>query len=141
MREIKFRAWNKVEKFIDTAWSIDWEHELVCHRAHNQSDLNDCVLMQYTGLKDKNGREVFEGDVLKMVCELYTNFGKTPTGKYNTSFHHVIWYKNGWGSQVIKNNGVGKINGFKDNSLEITLKYSEVIGNIYENPELLEEPK
>jgi uncharacterized phage protein (TIGR01671 family) len=88
MRDIKFRAWNKKESFMDSAWLIDWEHGLVAHSSHNQSDLEDCVLMQYTGLKDKNGKKVFEND----LC------------KYDDILYQVVWDKDyaRYGLKVIK---------------------------------------
>jgi len=122
MREINFRAWNKKRKFLDTAWSIDFEHGEVCHRAHNMSDLDDCILMQYTGLKDANGVEIYEGDVT------IDSFG-TVTVIENDGFQ--------WLERVLKLRDrhiskeiliMTKANAFR----------CEVIGNIYENPELLE---
>lgn len=122
MREINFRAWNKKEKFLDTAWSIDFEHGEVCHRAHNMSDLDDCILMQYTGLKDKNGREIYEGDIT------IDGYG-TVTVIENDGFQ--------WLERVLKLRDrhiskeiliMTKANAFR----------CEVIGNLYENPELLE---
>ena len=120
MREIKFRAWNKKLRFMDSAWLIDWEHELVCHSKHNQSDLKDCVLLQYTGLKDKNGVEVYEGDIIRDVdClslwKVFYGDGAFHVrgGEYNLSGHLNEWAPD----------------------------HCEVIGNIYENPELLEATK
>lgn len=120
MREISFRAWNKEEKFLDTAWSIDFEHRLVCHRAHNQSDLDDCVLMQYTGLKDKNGREIYDGDIVEVANKSYKSRGQIAwsnhTAKWLVAFYNGAPFELGtWNTELY-----------------------EVIGNIYENPELLE---
>ncbi|MFD2869873.1 YopX family protein [Kurthia populi] len=122
MREINFRAWNEVEGFLDTAWSIDFEHRLVCHRAHNQSDLDDCVLMQYTGLQDKNGREIYEGDIT------IDGYG-TVTVIENDGFQwleRIVRLRDRHISKEILI--MTKANAFR----------CEVIGNIYENPELLE---
>ena len=127
MREIKFRAWHKAKKFMDTAWLIDWEHGQVAHRSHNVSQLENCILMQYTGLKDKNGKEIYDGDVIRWSSEdeigvvkyqdaafyLETN---VPDNIGHSSKFYSPWLR------VIKHD--------LENELE-------VIGNIYENPELL----
>lgn len=122
-REIKFRAWNGKKKFMDSAWLIDWEHGKVCHSTHNQSELDDCVLMQFTGLKDKNGKEVYEGDVAiawsegqKAICEI--KWGQGRVGFFLYRSPHIIWNLSGGG-------------------FDYTFEMIEVIGNKYENPELL----
>lgn len=71
--------------------------------------LPDVILMQYTGLKDKNGTEIYEGDIVKATKE-------------NIPLIVVFW-----------DDFTASFNGTKDNYL-----HSEIIGNIYENPELLE---
>ena len=129
MREINFRAWNEVEGFLDTAWSIDFEHRLVCHRAHNQSDLDDCVLMQYTGLKDANGIEIFEGDILG-----FCDFDSLRTGGNTSDKMHTAVVKFSEGSWVVEEGG------YCDYLYQVIANDSEleIIGNIYENKELLE---
>ena len=113
MREIKFRAWVKSEKcFI--------QHQEVIERSHLQfnDDLgghND-IVMQYTGLKDKNGREIFEGDIILF--------------KY---------HKEDIKAEVVFKMGTFCIS-LKEGSYplcEYIHQELEIIGNKFENPELL----
>lgn len=116
-REIKFRAWNKAKKFMDTAWLVDWEHGQVAHKTHNVSQLENCILMQYTGLKDKNGKEIYEGDII--------------TGK---GIQGVIkWIPEHCGFLIHEEMGYTFIDAGN-----VPATSYEVIGNIYEHPELLE---
>ena len=80
---------------------------------------NDLNLMQSTGLKDKNGKEIFEGDILKMAKDVYSD----PT------YYEIVRHRGG--AYRLESNQHG---------CELWLRHTncEVIGNIYENPELLE---
>jgi uncharacterized phage protein (TIGR01671 family) len=81
MREIKFRAWYEWKKHMDKNSQLTSHFEEVL-----QDDC--CILMQYTGLKDKNGKEIYEGDVVKSSvcidgtgCE-YTGVGVVKYSEY-----------------------------------------------------------
>lgn len=90
------------------------------------------VLMQYTGLKDKNGREIYEGDVLEFEREDEGFFGKHDEPVLIR--HEVRWdthYGAGW------NFGVSHKDGDRRWSYPEPPEDAEVIGNIYENPELV----
>lgn len=94
----------------------------------NRNDWKDAVLMQYTGLKDKNGKEIYEGDVL--------GYGDT---------YEVVWNETdkfvegtGWCVKRIELNKYGK---HDYSHLWSMTTLPEVIGNIYENPELLQDNK
>ena len=103
-REIKFRAWEKDKmEYGVCPCQIDY---------YNQGHEPDCFLMQYTGLKDKNGKKIYEGDILLhedfkyRKQKVYGVMAWDETAAAFTSFYPLFQF--------------------------------EVIGNIYENPELME---
>lgn len=117
-REIKFRMWGIKDKFMDDTpvvykgapCTIDTEGKVVW------MPQDDTVLMQYTGLHDKNGNEIYEGD--------FVMFGTTRL--------EVIWDENrvAFATLDIKRKDMGGMQNKKG-------RFGEIIGNIYENPELL----
>lgn len=120
MREIKFRVWDdKVGFFIRLC-----ETNLLPNNTIG-SDLNCVNIMQYTGLKDKNGVDIYEGDVVK--CKVRTSNG------LSGYICEVKW------SEVycaFVAAGVKRYFGSKPFLSELYL--TKVIGNIHQNPELLE---
>ena len=128
MREIRFRAWDDKSKKM-------WTPEVICFmkdgkakaglvmtpaqakKGQHEGWFYDNPLMQYTGLHDKNGKEIYEGDIVACTGE-----------KYIVSWHNQLasWYLkpvnyDGW-------HGISKS--------DMSLMY-EIIGNLWENPELL----
>lgn len=121
MREIKFRAWDKKAKkwlSFDEGEPIESDYtrlNTLGYWVHFWNyDEKEVALMQFTGLKDKNGKEIYEGDVLK--------------SKYATG-HNVYWQGCGWKMSTQQG-------GYWQPLQTLTDNY-EVIGNIFENPELL----
>ncbi len=98
MREIKFRAWDKIGKIMIPVSRLDFP----------LSEKRE-ILMQFTGLLDKNGKEIYEGDIVswndKKARVIFSN------GKFTADIHGKFEVTN-WNS-------------------------CEIIGNIYENPNLL----
>jgi uncharacterized phage protein (TIGR01671 family) len=80
--------------------------------------------MQYTGLKDKNGKEIYEGDIIQ---------GEMNQENYNLPHRGEVVYSDTWGAFATKNLGG------TTNLHNLKLYSFEVIGNIHENPELMEE--
>ncbi len=132
MRKIKFRAWDKTRQcwqyFVITPTLKQLEENLITfgspihqHLRHSR-DIED-IYFQYTGIHDKNGKEIYEGDVVQThfdkteQYEAYTEIGIVNITPYRTE---------------IEDKKHGKYNKF--------FSHSEVIGNIYENPELLKTP-
>lgn len=129
MRELKFRAWGRYGDEIGNTGKPQMIHDW------QERGLVECVgfdggrhfdIMQYTGLKDENGEKVYEGDILENV----------------KGHRFVMEYGGlafGWRGLTPYANGMVKFSYDTITNPNITeLTELEVIGNIYENPELLE---
>ena len=115
----KFRAWDKRRQRMIEVTSINFRdgniQEETRYAVNRELYLDDVVLMQYTGLKDQEGTEIYEGDVVN----------------YFVKSNSIIEWKNG--GFIIKRVIDGAYELIQSRIAEI-----EVLGNIYENPELLE---
>ena len=132
MREIKFRAWDKEYKHMINDFSP------VCHGEMNIFDFSflarwrkGIIPMQYTGLKDKNGKEIYEGDIVtgSSLKDWRAGDGEraiiewdNTRSRWNMIFYSIY-------------GGEGHL--CKEEIFQDRTKVYEVIGNIYENPELL----
>ena len=119
----RFRAWLKKEQKMDNEIDhISWlEDELYCigDGITYMVLAEDLVLMQSTGLKDKNGKEIFEGDILKNNNYITSVFYEK--GAYCVKFRRTT-------NTTVTMNVISFIEKYK----------TKIVGNIYENPELLE---
>ena len=122
----KFRAWDSVEKkFVEHFFITD--NGLICNMEKPTSDCkllipiekSELILMQSTGLKDKNDKEIFEGDIVKMSKDVYSE---------------PIYY------EVVRHYGGAYRLESKQHGCELWLRHTdcEVVGNVYENKELLD---
>lgn len=107
-REIKFRIWDNTLKQMEAPFTLNDDFDCM------QGWLDGCQLMQYTGLKDKNGKEIYEGDIIRL-----------PIGELG----NVIYFEP-YAAFVGDSDGILT-------QLDLGADI-EVIGNIYENPELLQ---
>jgi len=153
-REIKFRAWARIGEWdedgekqafgmIDADSLAFEEFEPLCDLLKDKED--EIYFMQFTGLHDKSGKEIYEGDILEMIIlgsrEEYIQVNKDIKGALKT-----VEYKNGcWGFSPnypehihIDDRGWKAFWQGQDEEMW-DMKYFKIIGNIYENPSLLEE--
>jgi len=114
MRDIKFRAWNieDSEMFVNVHRQYDW-NILQAESFYELINDKNIILMQYTGLKDKNGKEIYEGDIVKNEHG-HINF--IVYSDFSMRFH---------------------TNGYYGGGVKFYNQINEIIGNIYENKELL----
>lgn len=118
----RFRAWLKKDKEMIEVEEIHFyngEFDFIGDAITWMCKSNDCVLMQSTGFKDKNGKEIFEGDIVKMAKNVYSEL----------TYYEVVRYRGGAYRLESKRHGC-----------ELWLRHTdcEIAGNIWENPELLE---
>lgn len=117
----KFRAWNKDDKEMIDVRVIDWNNMTVdSFSPYIEIPLEKVILMQSTGLEDKNGKEVFIGDIVKCT----------------RGCHHEVYLEKEYGGTFIGGMPAIYLKGIKEGYA--WTEAEEIIGNIYENPELLE---
>ena len=123
MREIKFRAWDIHRKQMLEVWKVTCgvfpkPAELYNRDFDDLFNKDDAILMQFTGFKDKNGKEIYEGDIIlsqKYPREIFFN---EETCEWRLATYGEKQYD-------------------KTYSLCPFARFGEIIGNIYENPEIL----
>lgn len=126
MREIKFRAWVKDRKAIFEVVLINYVTKKVTYLLERVGHLlsirhekfNDIELMQYTGLKDVWEKEIYEGDILFESSEEKYYKVVFENGSYRAEFE-------------------GDFEEYSLDLIDVVAQGCEVVGNVYENPELL----
>lgn len=119
----RFRAWDKEFKEMVQVDALVFDEQIIKATYKNgnvvKEDIKNYVLMQSTGLRDKNGKEIFEGDIVKMAKNVYSEL----------TYYEVVRHRGGAYRLESKRYGC-----------ELWLRHTdcEIAGNIWENPELLE---
>ena len=124
MREIKFRAWTSVSNkmyYSDNEDGLQGFFQSFYLLASKYR-----VLMQYTGLKDKNGKEIYEGDITRL------------DRLNNEEMQGVVEYSDNLVAFIVRVSGYRTLEPFPVLLVEMGTRAVEVIGNIWENPKLLE---
>ena len=141
-REIKFRIWDVENKEMLKVQELDFEPTFYGGRIairpdqyNDYFDTEDMILMQYTGLHDKNEKEIYEGDIIEFSYDIFTGNFDTKVGIGTIEFLDGAFY-------IIP----FEIEGKRVDDIEneewfllytVNMDTLEVIGNIYDNPELL----
>lgn len=120
MREIKFRAWNgfKMYKPLLLEQNENGLFTPTSSKGIFRGDTNEQILQQYTGLKDRNGKEIYEGDIVK--CNGFP-------------ISEIVFME----GRFIPVYSDGSYDAWEINSLNSVTNNIEVIGNIFENKYLL----
>ena len=120
MREIKFRVWDKLNKEMINFESINFQERRVYEDTVSYRKFNDIELMQYTGLKDMKGKEIYEGDIL------FESFGE--------KYYKVVFENGSFRAEF-----EGDFEEYSFDLIDVVAQGCEVVGNIYENPELMKD--
>lgn len=128
MREIKFRGWNKTKSCFEKDFSIN--NNGILTLPHNTKTKNTIIVLQYTNLKDKNGVEIYEGDIVEYSSEVYNQSIQDKGVVYFEK--GAFCYKNNKNESWLLDECM-----YDEQQTSVLNSKLKVIGNIYENPELM----
>ena len=128
----KFRAWSKAEKIMSNVNKLDFYNGVIDVLSFEAIEIEKVVLMQSTGLKDKNGKEIFEGDIVKITRFLGRSDEVGGFYEYDKEFIGIVKYlEDGcFGTRFLS--GITPL-------MAIGSEFIKILGNIYEHPELLKQ--
>jgi uncharacterized phage protein (TIGR01671 family) len=137
-RPIKFRAWDTENKeWIANGDAMDLYHSASanCFLFDNDNyDLNEKIeFQQFTGLLDKNGKEIYEGDIVRATYEADEGGG----WRSNHPVQGKVYFDTYWGVKFDCRDATQRTADMWEQIGEHDMRNVEVIGNIYENPELI----
>lgn len=140
MRGIKFRVWDKgsmhsVQRLI---WSGLTDEVFAYDDGGSNNLLSADILMQYTGLKDKNGVEIYEGDIVRILYTDWPSQSDSDPRSFEQYLNDIaevkviVWKVQGFYASH-------SVDGYAESMEPGTHGFIEVIGNIHENPQLLDD--
>ena len=126
-RELKFRVWDKRSEKGSSTKEMLYDVQKH-HLWYDTLDYTDTyVVMQFTGLKDKNGKEIYEGDIVQY----------NRRSSYDGINFEVKWSEDNWGWVLVSKNKDYLIN--EQTPEGYRYEFIEIVGNIFENPDLLKQ--
>lgn len=146
MREIKFRAWDKKKKQMLVAGQFSITSFGTTFKTNTDGEqelLPDLEVLSYTNLKDKNGKEIYEGDIVKGAMQIPQLLTWQNDENSNITMAGEVFYDHsGFSLKAVQSmcdpERDGMVNYFDFISDDgATFEHMEIIGNIYENPELI----
>ena len=154
MREIKFRVWDvQLNRFrrsdiigpVNSIWGMKIDRGVF-----SVSSTDTLIYQQYTGLKDINGKEIYEGDILKETHYDYTgrltDIVRHPAKMVGYDYRGIVYWTEGCPCNTKDSTDAYALLGFRTFPLDTTVgqvignsitRNCEVLGNMYENPELI----
>ena len=145
MREIKFRAWDG-EDMLTNLDRVPLEALRVgAIETPDGESIISCVYMQLTGLKDKNGKDIYEGDICIFLIGITQERHIEINGSLDSTYCEIKWIRSAWGFEHLypdlchEDDREAKsfyVDPFEGDDWD-TKGYFTVIGNIYEHPEFI----